>query len=124
MGFNVGDAVFTRNGVPGAVTGRNPGTGELTVETKGPAASEIRSRGYVNGLSPEQREQYNAIIDDAHQSHEPRERIEKLMTKVNEIKDDPRQRSLTTYINAEISHIMMTHNIEPRSYSVNEADIV
>lgn len=123
MGFQVGDTIFSRAGKPTVLTGRNEGNGELQVQAEGEKIAETKKRGYINGLNPEERVQFNEIIDKMRTIPEPEKRLEELQTKIDEIKADPRQRILTRYLSSEMAHLMNTHRIAPKEYKVPEWEV-
>lgn len=124
MDIRNGDAVFLRTGEPGIVRDRNEVTGKLKVDTDVKAVKTDMRHGYINGLTGEQREQFNAILDEVKASTEdPTERISKLDTKVKELEMDPHQLGLSRYVRAEMVHIMNSNGIKPREYSVQESKI-
>lgn len=123
MGFQVGDAIFTRGGLPGALTNKNPQTGELTVQVEGEQVEAIKKRGYVNGLQAEERQRFNEIIDHVRTIPEPEKRVEELRVRIDEIKADPKQRILVRYLTSEMAHLMNTHRIEAREYKVPEWEV-
>lgn len=120
MRFNVGDMIFTRNGQPGIVTSRNPETAELVVQTKGEDLEKTKRRGYINGLTVEERDQFNKVIDEVKALEKPEERIMQLRAKIEETAADPRQRVLNRYLSAEMAHLMNTYRFEPREYKTPE----
>jgi len=124
MDIRNGDAVFLRHGEPGIVKDRNPATGKLTVDTDKQTVKQEMRHGYLNGLSDTQRIELNQILDSVKTTSEnPTDRISALETKVRELETDPRQNGLSKYVKAEMVHIMNSHGIKPREYSVQETKI-
>lgn len=124
MNIRPGDAVFIRNGEPGIVRERDQTTGKLKVDTDIQAVKHETRHGYLNGLTPDQRQVFNTILDEAKQSSEdPSSRIAHLDAKVQELEQDPKQQGLARYVKAEMIHIMNSHNVKPREYSVQETKI-
>ncbi len=123
MAFQIGDTIFSRNGQPSVLTDRNDKTGELRVETSGEKLEQTKKRGYVNGLDPATRTRFNEILDVVRTIPEPEKRVEELRTRIDEIKADPRQRILTRYLTSEMAHLMNTHRIVPKEYSVPEWEV-
>jgi hypothetical protein len=124
MNIRPGDAVFLRSGEPGIVKDRNEITGKLKVDSDLQRVKQDMRHGFINGLTPEQREVFNTILDEVKGSTEdPGERVTILNAKVKELEQDPKLFGLTRYVKAEMVHIMNSNNIKPREYSVQEAKL-
>ena len=123
VSFNVGDTVFLQTGQPGVVVGRKEGTNELIVQKEGERFEKTRSRGFINGLSPEQRDNFNHIMDDIRKLENPRDRVSKLHSQIEKMSLDPRLHMITRYLEGELAHIMNTHAIQPKEYYVDETDL-
>ena len=124
MDIRNGDAVFLRSGEPGIVKDRSQATGKLTVDTDNQNVKREMRHGYLNGLSDTQRVELNEILDNVKSTTEdPNERIIVLESKVRELEGDPKQIGLTKYVRAEMTHIMNSHGIKPKEYSVQESKI-
>lgn len=122
MTVRVGDAVFIRSGIPAVVKDRNEGTGQLRLETDLPAVQKEMRHGYLNGLTPETRQQLYAILDEVKSKSEaPEARIDELRSKLTELELDPKQQMLARYVRAEMVHLMNTYEIRPKEYSYNES---
>jgi len=118
--YRIGDTLFTATGKPGVIVGRADGGTSLRIETQGEKVENVKQRGYINGLSPEEREVYNQIVDDVRASADIKARVEKLQEKVESLKLDPRQLNLTRYLEAELAHTMNTSGFQAREYIVPE----
>ena len=120
MSFSVGDIVFSKSGQPGVVKKRDAVTGDLDVETSGKEFEKTRLRGFVNGLSINDRRQFSKVLDDVRQIKDPNEKIAKLQSRIAELNEDPRNFQLVRYLNAELSHIRFSENIMPNQYVIDE----
>ena len=123
MTFRVGDVAFMRDGSPSIVKGRDKDTAKLSVDRDLKSAQKDMRHGYINGLKPETREQLNRILDEAKDLEEPRERTESLQKELIEIQKDPRNHVLAKYLRAEMLHIMNTHGIRPRQFSIDASKV-
>lgn len=123
MGFKVGDRYFNRDGYPGVILGRDQKTEALIVEKEGPNFDKARNIGYINGLNPQERGEFEKIITEVREKKDPRERVAMLQSAVEQIRDDPRKHVLTRYLEGEMSHIMNTEGINPRIYTVDESKL-
>ncbi len=120
MTHRVGDSIFRTQGVPGVVTEVNPVSGELTVATKGNQVDDLKRRGYINGLSPQDRGRFNQVVDEVRELEDPHARVQLLTSKLTELSQDPRNHILVRYLKAELSHTMNTHQIYPQEYRIDE----
>lgn len=120
MRVGVGDSVFTRAGDPGIVKARHNDTGTLDLEIELPKVQEAARHGYLNGLSPETRQQFYTILDKVKENDDPAARVRDLSLKLGELEQDPRNHVLSRYIKAEMLYIMNSNGIKPTSYTVDE----
>lgn len=123
MGLKVGDSFFNRDGYPGVVLGREPKNEALVIEKEGPNFDKARNIGYINGLSPQERGQFESIITEMRERKDPRERVAWLHEKIDGLRQDPKQQVLTRYLEGEMSHIMNTEGIAPRVYTIDETKV-
>ncbi len=120
MVSRIGDSLFNREGHPGFVVNRDIKKQTLQVETEGPDWEKGRRYGFVNGLEPSQREDYENIIDQMRERSETRERVDFLHDQIETLKQDPKRGVLTRYLQGEMAHIMNSEGIAPRIYSIDE----
>lgn len=122
MSFRVGDTVFDQMGRPGVMTGRDEQS-QLIVERQGETYEKARRRGFINGLTTDQRTKFNEVMDKVLEAKDPKERVNQLTNKLEELKVDPRNHIVTRYLQGEFTHIMNTEGIHPRTYKVDEFNI-
>ncbi len=120
MAFQVGDLIFNRSGEPGLIKARDPRTEELTVARRGEELDKAKKYGYINGLGPNERKDYQVIIDEVRQEDKPMERILKLQERIQEIQGDPRKQVLKRYLESEMAHIMNSNGIRLDTYNIDE----
>ncbi len=122
--IKTGDVVFYGHGKPAVVKGRVENNNDdliLDRDTE-TIAAQIR-HGYLNGMSEQVREEFNSIVDKVKENSDPNERVNGLVAKLEEIEQDPTKQSLVKYIKAELSHVMNTHRITTRTYTVPEVKV-
>ena len=119
MSFRIGDVVYGVNGKPGIVVKSDRIAGEVEVDTKRQEVRDTHKHGYINGLTPKERTDYNSYLDDVSEKEDPQEKISSIRGKINELKEDPKQVKMVKYLESELFHIMNTHNVEPRFYSID-----
>ncbi len=123
MGFKVGDSYFNRDGYPGVILDRDQKTDQLIVEKDGPNFNKTRNIGYINGLSPQERGEFESIITKVREEKDPRERVAMLQGVVEQLQDDPKKQVLTRYLEGEMSHIMNSEGISPRIFKIDETKL-
>lgn len=118
----VGDTVFNAQGQPALVVDREPVTENLTLE-RGDQYDRSRRYGFINGISPDLRPTYQAVMDRIRETRDPRDRVQLLSEEIGKLADDPKSRQLKKYLNAEMVHIMNSENVQPRIYQLPEQAI-
>lgn len=122
MTLRIGDTAFIRGGTPVTVKDRDQVSGQLVLESDPGVVKRETRHGYLNGLSPEVRQQFYEILDEIKgNTEDPGERINVLNAKLFDLEQDPRNIQLTRYLRAEMNHIMNTYNIRPREYTMDES---
>ncbi len=124
MSLRVGDTAFMRGGSPTIVRDRDPITGKLQLESDTEKIKEDSRHGYLNGITPENRQVFYDILDQVKSdSEDPEERVTQLAGRLAELDQDPHNMQLAKYLRAEMVHIMNTHAIKPKEYSVHETKL-
>ncbi len=123
MGFKIGDSYFNRDGYPGVILARDQKTDQLIVEKDGPNFNKTRNIGYINGLSPQERGEFESIITKVREEKDPRERVAMLQVLVEQLQNDPKKQVLTRYLEGEMSHIMNSEGISPRIFKIDETKL-
>ena len=124
MTYRIGDASFTRDGRPSVVTNRNRDTGIVTVEKRGENFEKTRRVGYINGLNKDQRENFNEVVKEVREKDTPRERLNLLQEKINEVKDDPKKVTLKRYLESELTYLMNSTGVKPKDYKIDADQLV
>jgi hypothetical protein len=118
MTLRVGDIAFGRNGQPAVITEKSSAKSELKVSSDPKAIQKKHPYGYINGLKPEERTDFLSVMGDIAEIEEPREKVGVLQSKIQDIKEDPRQHHLVGYLESELFHLMNLHKISPREYTI------
>ena len=122
MRFSVGDMMFSREGRPAVVIGREP-TGHVIAERKGEKFEKARKLGFINGLAPNQRSKFVEIVKEAKEKAAPEERVQHIQERVNELQTDPKNWVLKRYLESEMAYIMNSEGIHPNTFVFDETDI-
>lgn len=123
MRFQVGDMVFTRDGRPSLVLGRKE-TGHVQLQRKGEQFEEKRKIGIINGLTPDNRVRFEGIVKDLKQTKDPEVRLSQLQSKVKELGANPKNMVLKRYLEGEMSYIMNSEGVHPKTFEVEEGNII
>lgn len=120
MGLQIGDRVFSRDGRPGLVVGRDKSSKTIEVEQQGEAEKSSRKYGYVRGLAPQDRVVYEKAIDEVRQHNSTDERIDALQKKIDELNQDPSKFVLKRYLESELGHILNSEDKLLSNYEVDQ----
>jgi hypothetical protein len=117
MSMRVGDSIFLPRGDIAVITehDKNQGTFKMSAD---PGVAKANSRhGYINGMSPEQRQDLMTLMDRVKEIEDPKERVSEMRKKLEELRADPRQWQMSRYVESEMAHMMNMFNIKPTTYT-------
>lgn len=123
MGLKVGDTYFNRDGYVGVVKDRDPKNGTLIIEREGEDFEKTRALGYINGLKPEERKEFQEIVTTMREKKDAMERVNWLQGKIENLQEDPKRQVLTRYLESEMAHVMNSAGINPRRYRIDETKV-
>ncbi|RYZ79673.1 MAG: hypothetical protein EOP04_27300 [Proteobacteria bacterium] len=92
----------------------------MKIATSGPEYEKGRRYGFINGLEPDQRKEFETIIDSMRDQAGTRERVDFLHQQIETLKEDPKRGVLTRYLQGEMAHIMNSEGLSPRIYTIDE----
>ena len=116
----IGDTVFSHAGKPGVIVGRVENSSKVLVEREGETFDKTRRHGFINGLEKGEREAYENIHKEVKDLESIKERVKVLKNHVDTLKRDPRNQRLAKYLEADLSHTMMSYDIHPKVYETDE----
>ena len=119
----VGDSIFNVNGKPGLVVDRHSVSGELTVNIDRPEVTKKYRNGYINGLSENERSEFNNILDEVKGVENLTDRVAIPKKKIGELSTEPKNRILAGYLSAELFHLMHSTGIQPKQYNTTPTGI-
>ena len=144
--MNIGDSVFLKNRVSGVVIDKYP-DGRVSIEQEGPTYDKTRRIGFINGLSPGERNEFFTVMNEIKSIEDPIGRYERLAGRIEELKEknyqlengigveadqtdtqhtqDPQvvaekiktNTRIIKYLQAELNHLASCKNIVPRIYT-------
>ena len=114
----VGNPHFNSAGQPQRIIKENKETKQVLLDQDFGRVQVDFRHGYYEGI--ENRERFNDIMDQALEVGDPRDKLEFLIEKLEEVEEESSSSSenLAKYLRSEISHISTTFNIKPRTYSL------
>ena len=119
----IGDMVFNGSGRPGIVVGKDSLSGELVVEDRGEKFEAARHKGYLNGLSIDDRRMFNEVIEKSKHQKNRIEKLKLISEEIDRLKKDPKNTVVTNYLEGEKAHIMHSEGISLGSYRVQEKNL-
>ena len=123
MGFRVGDTVFTSSASPATVIGKEEGSSSVRLDRNFAAFQSNTRNGLHNDMAPEHREQFNQIMDEIRATPDDKERVETLFALIEDLKSDPQNGRLVSYLDGELSHLMHTKGVKPRFFTTDELKV-
>ena len=124
MTYRVGDSSFTRDGRASVVVYRDRAQGTVEVEKEGKKFNETRRIGYINGLNKADRTDFNEVIKEVREKETPKDRLEYLQQTLTDIGDDPKKRILKRYLEGELTFLMNSTGVKPKTYPVQVDQLV
>jgi hypothetical protein len=117
MSYRIGDTLFSSSAAPATVAAVDE-TGSRVKIDRDFSAFQVNTRhGLQNDMATDQREQFNQIMDEVVANKDSQQRVNLLMQRIDELKPDPKNHRLVTYLDGEARHIMNTKGIKARYYT-------
>lgn len=123
MGFRIGDTVFTSSASPATVVGKEEGSSSVKLDRDFAAFQANTRHGLHNDMAPEHREKFNDIMDEIRATPNDTERVETLMALIQDLKADPHNNRLVSYLDGELRHLMHTKGVKPRFFTADELKV-
>ena len=123
MAYRVGDTVFSPSAVPSVVVGRDEAKSTLKADQDFAAFQVATRHGLINGLAPEFRETFNTIMDEVKSDKDVHQRVAKLQTRIDELKEDPKHIKLVQYLTGELTHLRNLNGLKPRFFNIGETKV-
>ena len=120
MTFNVRDPIFSHIGEPGVVKGINQVNSKLEVDRNHEKVTKEFRHGYLKGLSPDQRTQFNQFMDEVKSNQDVDAQVKMLQEKIHALSDDTSigSKIILGYYKSELAHVMHINHYTPRYYGV------
>jgi hypothetical protein len=122
--IQVGDMV-NRAGIytkPGVVIEKNE-DGTVTIDTDAETVGSFHRHANTTGLTPEDKDRFNGIMDDIMEMSENTERLNDLQAKIDELRLDPESKKLMQALKNEQSSLIRMSRELPRVFTYDSGKI-
>lgn len=119
---NIGDLV-TKSGIytePGVVVEKKA-DGNVVVDTEPLTINKYHRYTNTTGLSVEEKEQFNAMLDQIYQKENDVERINDIQAEIDRLKVDPHSKNIVQYLRNQQAHLIRQAKQLPQTYQWDEA---
>jgi hypothetical protein len=110
--------------ISGSGTNTKPGVvvekkedGTVLVDTDPAVVSEYHRYANTSGLTPEQKHQFNAIMDEINQTEDSVSQLELIDAKIAELRQDPANKDLAQVLRNQQSKLIRKSGELPRLYT-------
>lgn len=111
--------IYTKPGV--VIEKKDDGT--LVIDTDKEAINKYHRHSNTNGLSLEDKEKFNNIMDDVMKIEKNGERINQLQMSIDDVKKEPNSKKLVDSLRNEQSQLIRLSRELPRVYNFDERDL-
>lgn len=121
---NIGDVV-ARAGVytePGIVTEKKP-DGTVVVDTEPMSLNKYHRYANTTGLSEEEKNQFNGILDQIYQKTNDIERINDIQIEVDKLRQNPENQNVVRYLRNQQAFLIRQARGLPRMYQTDETNV-
>ncbi len=109
--------MYTNPGV--VVEKREDGT--VVVDTEPLAINKYHRFGNTTGLSEEEKNSFNSVLDAIYTKEDPLDRLNDIQGTIDDLKKDPRNRNIVQYLRNQQAVMIRDSRSLPRVYSADEA---
>jgi len=124
MVTHIGDLV-PKSGVytePGVIVEKKE-DGNVVVNTEPMRVNQFHRYSNTTGLSEEEKNEFNRILDEIYAKQDDTERINDIQTEIDRMKMDPQKRNIVQYLRNQQSFLIRSAKRLPQSYQWDEAQI-
>jgi hypothetical protein len=121
---NIGDVV-ARAGVytePGIVMEKKP-DGTVVVDTEPMSLNKYHRYANTTGLSEDEKNQFNGILDQIYQKTNDIERINDIQVEVDKLRQNPENQNVVRYLRNQQAFLIRSAKGLPRMYQTDEANV-
>jgi hypothetical protein len=124
MGTQIGDLV-PKSGVytePGVIVEKKE-DGNVLVDTEPMKVNQYHRYSNTTGLSEDEKNEFNRILDEIYAKENETERINDIQTEIDRMKMDPQKRNIVQYLRNQQSFLIRSARKLPQTYQWDESQI-
>lgn len=121
---NIGDIV-NKSGIytePGVIVEKKK-DGNVLVDTDPMAVNKYHRYTNTSGLSLEEKEKFNAMLDQIYQKKDETERINDIQLEIDRLKVDPQSKNIVQYLRNQQAYLVRQTRQLPTTYQMDEASV-
>lgn len=107
---------------PGVVTEKKE-DGTVVIDTDPENIKKYHRHSNTNGLTPEEKEKFNSIMDDVMNLQEFGDRINQVQSQIDALKVDPKNKKLVDSLRNEQAQLIRHSRELPRVYNYETKDL-
>lgn len=124
MATHIGDLV-PKSGVytePGVVVEKKE-DGNVVIDTEPMKVNQFHRYSNTSGLSEEEKNEFNKILDEIYAKENETDRINDIQTEIDRMKMDPQKRNIVQYLRNQQSFLIRSARRLPQTYQWDETQI-
>lgn len=119
--MQIGDLI-SKHGIftePGVVVGQKS-NGDYIVSTDKDAVAYYHRYTNTSGLSPDEKDEFNTILDQIYQNTDDKDKINGIQHEIDRLKVDPSKKKMIHYLKNQQSHLIRSTKTLPNVYTINQ----
>lgn len=94
--------------------------GSVTVDTDPMSVNKFHRYANTTGLSEQEKQVFNTILDEIYQKNDDLEKINSIQTEIDRLKADPGSQNIVQYLRNQQSYLVRQARTLPRVYNLDE----
>ena len=107
---------------PGVVVDKHR-DGTVTIDTEPLSIHKYHRYSNTTGLTHEEKDQFNAILDQIYANEEPMDRMDEIQVEIDRLRADPKNANVVQYLRNQQATMIRDIKKLPRYYGEDEAQI-
>ena len=104
---------------PGVIVEKKP-NGSVVIDTEPLQINKYHRYLNTTGLTVEEKQQFNALLDQIYKKENDVERINDIQTEIDRLKADPQSRNIVQYLRNQQAHLIRQSRQLPQTYQWDE----
>lgn len=105
---------------PGVVVEKKP-DGNVVVDTEPLTVNKYHRYTNTSGLTLEEKEKFNAMLDQIYQKKDETERINDIQIEIDRLKVDPQSKNIVQYLRNQQAYLVRQSRQLPQTYQLDES---